>query len=241
VALVREEDAAEAAGTAQELDVAVARDYHPAVGSLVFRLLGTPAAAFGEPATVTAIEVRDGDLPAVRQILGPFEARVRLDPYAGASDPYGGFFIEDLDFDGFPDLRLEAREATPEGEAEALDAVDGESAPEGTSSVEVNVPFLYWRYDATAGRFVQDEALSAVVSPEVDATERVIRSAWRVDAGDTGTDTWAWQEGELIRVARERRYLREDGETVTQYYRRDGEAGELEQVEEIVAGEAPER
>ena len=66
------------------------------------------------------------------------------------------FEVEDLNFDGYQDMRL-------------MESMLG----------TVNTKYLYWLFEPQTGRFVKNTALSAIISPRVDAEKKQIISAWR--------------------------------------------------------------
>ena len=70
-----------------------------------------------------------------------------------------GIFMEDTNFDGFKDILIQ------------------KSVPAGP-----NVPYYYWAWDEKTGKFVPDNRLSEILSPEFDSQNKVITSTVRVNA-----------------------------------------------------------
>ena len=106
--------------------------------------------------------------------LGQAETLQNLDgfvAYPVLDDGWDAFIIEDLNFDGYRDLRLMA---------------DRPAGP--------NIPYLYWLFDPQQSQFERNEALEQVTAPEVDEANQQLISNWRSGAATFGTDTWQWGE-----------------------------------------------
>jgi hypothetical protein len=90
-----------------------------------------------------------------------------------------GFVLEDMNFDGYTDLRVQA------------------FVPAGP-----NIPYLYWLYDPKTGRFKGSRELEEIASPVFDPHERVIRSVNRNGAAVHVSRTYRWVDGvpRLLRV-----------------------------------------
>lgn len=81
----------------------------------------------------------------------------------------GGFYIEDMNFDGYKDIRLQLW--VP-------------AAP--------NIPFFYWIWDKDAAKFIQDKELEQIPSPRVDNENRTIVSYVRESAGTHSKFTYKY-------------------------------------------------
>ena len=90
-----------------------------------------------------------------------------------------GILFMDFDFDGLEDLAV--MEFLPAGP---------------------NVPYLYYLYDKRQAKFVRNQALAKITSPEPQPDTKQIRSTWRSNAATSGLDTYAWRGGNLVLVSR---------------------------------------
>ncbi|MCR9141377.1 MAG: hypothetical protein NXI24_03935 [bacterium] len=93
-----------------------------------------------------------------------------------------GFVIEDLNFDGYKDLRLI------------------EFLPAGP-----NIPYLVWLYDPDTKRFAASDIFADITSPEVDAEKRQIITRWRDGAAKNGTSYYEFRRDRLVLVREESR------------------------------------
>jgi hypothetical protein len=119
----------------------------------------------------------------------------------------GGFVVEDLDFDGYADLRLqEFLPASP------------------------NVPYLYWLYDPQTEQFVFNEALRVITLPEVDPDTQTLRSFTRVNALTYEVNDYQFIDGTLTLVRQE---INAYSPTTRHVIIKERRAGELVVVEEF--------
>lgn len=154
---------------------------------------------------VRALEVRRADTPEpVQRIDG-------LDTRTPAAADATGLEQPDMDFDGLPDLRLQA------------------DVPAGP-----NVPYRHWLYDRGRARFEASAALDALTSPTFDAATREVVDAWRDGPARYGTDRYAWREGRLVGLARETREAVKPGIWTVRTYRAAADGGwVLERTREV--------
>jgi len=128
---------------------------------MVFTLVGESASPTAPTMTVRAIEIRRGGDPEPIQRLEGFQTEIRLDE--------SGFVIEDMNFDGWRDIRL-AR---------------GSHGEERT--------YLCWLYDPETGQYARSEALEQLTEPEFDAQTKTIHAG-----GSHGKrQTYSWRNGRL--------------------------------------------
>ncbi|NEO85992.1 MAG: hypothetical protein F6J87_17310 [Spirulina sp. SIO3F2] len=100
-----------------------------------------------------------------------------------------GHVIEDLNFDGYADLRVqEFLPASP------------------------NIPYLYWLFNPTTRQFEANTALSIITTPEVNAETQTIRSFARVNANTYVWSDYQWRSGQLTLVREERATYNSEGQ-----------------------------
>ncbi|NNF80687.1 MAG: hypothetical protein HKN05_21900 [Rhizobiales bacterium] len=90
-----------------------------------------------------------------------------------------GVLFMDFNFDGLEDLGV--MEFLPAG---------------------ANVPYKFYLFDPVRGKFVENAALSAVTSPEVQSEKKQISSHWQDGAARYGHDLYQWMEGTLTLLSR---------------------------------------
>ncbi len=173
---------------------------HPELAPFTFEARGEESDV-EDCIAVREIGIRRGEAP-VQTIAG-------LDTETPWTDDYVGLELQDVDFDGYADLRLVA------------------FVPAGP-----NVPYLNWRYDPAAQRFERFEALDAVSAPVFDPETRTVSSEWRSGAATYGADTYRYEGGALVLVRQETRTARDDGGFDVVVRERVG--GEMQVVSETV-------
>lgn len=62
-----------------------------------------------------------------------------------------------------------------------------------------NIPHEYWLFDPATQRFVANEALSDITSPEVDVKHKRLYHFWRASCCSHGLDVYAWKGKQLVR------------------------------------------
>jgi hypothetical protein len=88
--------------------------------------------------------------------------------------------VEDLNFDGIPDIRLM------------------QFAP-----IEESITFFYWLYDKGQGKFVRNTALEQqVLSPAVDLENKQLVSQWRQKDGSYGADYFEFSSSSKIKLVK---------------------------------------
>ena len=182
-----------AAFAANDLNCTV---YTPAKPGLLARC----DAPFSGPGDAISIELRGAAPNKVNEVRLRFAGHIPGQSFAISAEPVidletVGILFMDFNFDGVEDLAV--MEFLPAGP---------------------NVPYLYFLFDKSAGRFVENEALAAITSPDPRPKQKQIRSHWRASAAVSGTDIFAWRKGELVKVARDAESY-EAGECVRMSYR----------------------
>jgi hypothetical protein len=89
-------------------------------------------------------------------------------------DPNEQILFEDLNFDGWDDMRI-----VPYVGAGA------------------NIPYIVWLWDTGKKQFVHDEALSALVNIRADNDAKTIKSGGRYSAAEYGEDDYKYIDGKL--------------------------------------------
>lgn len=111
------------------------------------------------------ISEQDGDIEKVFQELS-FEETNTLDNQSF------GFVIEDMNFDGYPDIRIQ--EDTP-------------AAP--------NIPYYCWLWDVNSSQYVRNYDLEMITSPEFDSEKQMITSFGRASAAEHYWSIYKYIEG----------------------------------------------
>ncbi|MCP5080118.1 MAG: hypothetical protein GY948_00280 [Alphaproteobacteria bacterium] len=112
-----------------------------------------------------------------------------------------GVLFMDFNFDGLEDLGV--MEFLPAG---------------------ANVPYKFYLFDPAQGKFVENAALSALTSPEVQTKKKQISSHWQDGAARSGHDLYEWIKGTLTLVSRVEQNYSDSGCQAKTY---QNEAGKL--------------
>lgn len=138
-------------------------------------------------------------IETARSETGKAMATLELDSRAPLSMRANGFEFGDFNFDGYQDFRLI------------------EFLPAGP-----NVAYYNALYDPRKGRHVTADALNMVSAPSFDAAEKLVISAWRGNAVTHGTDSFAWDDGELLLRKRTVSVFDDAGKCMTTAYEPKG-------------------
>lgn len=139
-----------------------------AVNHFNFELIGVVT---DKMKTVTAIKVTKKGDSKQYQILEGFEAKVQENEQV---------IIEDLNFDGYSDIRL--LQYLPE---------------------TANIPFFYWLYNPKTERFERSTKLEIIQSPTLDVENEYILSQWTKEDAVQGTDFYKFIGNEIKLVKQE--------------------------------------
>lgn len=88
-----------------------------------------------------------------------------------------GLIIEDINFDGFKDIRIQ------------------QFLPAGS-----NIPYYYWLWDKEAAQYIQNKELEEITSPEIDLEHETIKSTARSNAFTYIEREYKFLEGVLTLV-----------------------------------------
>ncbi len=91
----------------------------------------------------------------------------------------GGFVVEDLNFDGYQDLRI----------------------PQFLPS-SPNIPYFYWLYNPETGKFERNEELEVITSITVHGDQGTLESFQRVSANTFVLETYEFREKNLVLIRR---------------------------------------
>ncbi|MDQ0195255.1 XAC2610-related protein [Paenibacillus wynnii] len=83
-----------------------------------------------------------------------------------------GFVIEDMNFDGYLDIRIQ---------------IDTPAAP--------NISYYCWIWDRSTSRFIENLDLESITSPEFDSKNKIITSFGRASAAEHFTETYKYMAG----------------------------------------------
>ncbi len=121
---------------------------------------------------VNRIEVFTKGQTAVFQALEDFEAEVQANEQVS---------VEDLNFDGVPDIRIMQFLPTDE-----------------------SITYFYWLYDKQEGKFIRNESLEKqVFSPSVDLETKQLVSQWRKKDGTFGADFFEFPSPNRISLVKQ--------------------------------------
>ncbi|MFK7947973.1 MAG: hypothetical protein AB8G11_10300 [Saprospiraceae bacterium] len=121
--------------------------------------------------TVTSINILKKTDGTFFQTLNGFQAIVQENEQV---------IIEDLNFDGYADIRL--LQYLPE---------------------DANIPFFYWLYNPSSKSYERNEALEIVRSPSIDDTNELILSQWGDGDSIQGTDYYQYSGSKLVIIKQE--------------------------------------
>lgn len=136
-------------------------------------------------AKILAIEIEDAKTGTLLQVIGGLST----------TTPHGEIYLEDINFDGYKDLRVQSM------------------IPAGA-----NAPFLYWLYDKQQGKFVRHPELDMIVSPEVDFERQELLSHERLSAAEYLTMVYQWKKGQLTPISKTLTLCQGEKECVKEYY-----------------------
>lgn len=88
------------------------------------------------------------------------------------------FRFEDMNFDGFKDIRLLEN-----------------------TTISAQPTYLYWLYDPEKDRFVADSQMEGLYHPEFHHVHHLISTYSRVGFTYVGHEFFTWKKGKLVRVA----------------------------------------
>lgn len=97
---------------------------------------------------------------------------IKFDKTETPDDESFGFVIEDMNFDGYSDIRIQQ---------------DIPAAP--------NIPFYYWLWDVDSSQFVPNTDLEMITSPEFDFEKKIITSFGRASAVEHFWEVYKYIDG----------------------------------------------
>ncbi|WP_310602021.1 leucine-rich repeat domain-containing protein [Anaerosporobacter sp.] len=125
----------------------------------------------------TKITIKDAETEMLIQEIIPSEYTYFEDNPCSYSGDTLGFYIEDMNFDGYADIRI--MEFLPAGP---------------------NIPYVCWVWDKNTGQYVYHTELSMITSLEVDYKNELIYSFGRTSASEHFEDYYRYINGTLTLV-----------------------------------------
>jgi hypothetical protein len=166
-------------------------------------LIGEP------PDRITRIEIFEPGKEQPRQVLEGIDERPPLARDFGENRGRVGFVLEDVNFDGMPDLRL----------------AKGPPDESGTA-------YRWWLFDKSADSFAPSEALDSLRNPAVNRKRRLVIGAARDERGRQARIFYRWQQGQLAPVSAEAQGNDEHGTCVRSHYTvKDGKFEKLRETD----------
>jgi hypothetical protein len=164
--------------------IAMKRRLKPGADELTFAL---EAYTMGKSFYTRTITVKDAGGKTIQKIKTA-DFNDGDDAYSDKSDPNKRLIFEDLNFDGWDDLRTPA-----------------------FLPVRPNIPYIVWLWDAGKKRFVHDEALSALDNIEADRGAKTIKSSGADSSVEYMEKNYKYIDGRLTLVKSvTRTYLRDE-------------------------------
>lgn len=176
---------------AQELFTEVQAQLTPESDRFTFRILGDK-----ESFTFSAYGIHVIAPNGKEQMLDQFDSVLPL------GSELDVFLVEDLNFDGFADLRIV------------------KYLPGGA-----NVPYLFWLYNPNARAFEKAPHLEELLSPEVDSARGELISRQRISAAEYQTNYYSLDGKKLVLLRRDERVYQADGSSQIKYYEQQDEKG----------------
>lgn len=150
---------------------------HPSLLPFYFELAGV---ADQDTAHVHDITVLNADQHIVQTLIIEDVSDMLTETETLWLDRGEGFKIEDVNFDGYKDIRL--MELLPAG---------------------ANVPYLYWLYHPEQQHFIFSKAFSQLAHINLDSDKKQIISQYRINAVEHGTDYYSVDNYDLTLVRQE--------------------------------------
>ncbi|GEM_PF-1751314 len=129
-----------------------------------------------EVAHIKQIDISNNGGKSILQSITEYGGQP-LDTQTLDVDGGSGFMIEDVNFDGYKDIRL--MELLPAGP---------------------NVPFIYWLFDPASKKFSYHAELSELTEVRIDAATKQIHSQWRESASQYGKAVYQFINGKLTKI-----------------------------------------
>jgi len=119
--------------------------------------------------TISGIKILNKDKNCIHQVLEGFTSVI--------TDLNDKLIIEDVNFDGFPDIRL-------------------------TQYIPVTneIPYYYWTYNPEKNQFERNMEFEKLTSPVFDHDSKIISSVWRQDAFHFGTSYYKYNNNSLVLI-----------------------------------------
>lgn len=150
---------------------------HPTITPLQIKLIGH---ADGDMAHIEKIHIQNADGKLLQTLLIADFSQMLKKTETLWLEKGDGFKIEDVNFDGYKDLRL--MEFLPAG---------------------ANVPYLYWLYHPESKQFIFNKSFNRLAHITLDKDKKQIISQYRINAVEHGTDYYTVDNNKLILMRQE--------------------------------------
>ena len=148
--------------------VEIREKINPDKNSFLFRVHGKEKDDFLYGAErISVFEITNNEMRFVQEIV--------LEETSTYDREKLGIIIEDMNFDGYKDLRIQS-----------------------FISAGVNTPFYYWLWDDELSQYKRSEELEKIISPEFDSEKETISSFVRIGAGNYLVREYKYIEGEIV-------------------------------------------
>ncbi|MEK7991645.1 MAG: hypothetical protein VSS52_011615 [Thiotrichaceae bacterium] len=147
---------------------------HPNIPQLQFKLIGI---ADEDTAHIQKLTISNQDGQILQTLVVADVSDMLKETETLWLDNGEGFKIEDVNFDGYSDIRL--MELLPAG---------------------ANVPYLYWLYDPEQKQFVFNRRFSDLAHLTLDLNKKWVVSQYQISAVEHGTDYYKVDKHQLILI-----------------------------------------
>ncbi|VBB08170.1 Hypothetical protein LUCI_3435 [Lucifera butyrica] len=146
---------------------------HPSLPEFIFSIYGQEKSGYDHFYRIRKITIKRADQPekVLQEII--FDKTATLD-FPKVYDINTSFIVEDINFDGYKDIRLQLWH------------------PAGP-----NIPYYYWIWDKDASTFIQNKELEQITSPKVDIANQTIISYVRDGAATYYKRTYKYLDGHI--------------------------------------------
>jgi len=121
------------------------------------------------------------------QIIPDLEVQTKI-----ISDHSPIYQIEDVNFDGYQDLRIVISDSKTD--SKRVNSID---------KLEDNQRYRFWLFNPQVGLFIEQTELKSLIAPKIDRENRQIISSWKGSQVNYGTDYYQFLKDKLVLVRQE--------------------------------------